>query len=136
MFMGEGEPLCGRGERFAMGSRALEQKTELYRRLVSALSKGVRLAAVLDAAGRSDELAKVERRNTELANTAGKLRRQITKRWRGEVEAAIDEVRSSSSKLQRHIRDIENGVATAERVLSALGVIDDLIVVAKRFLLA
>lgn len=109
----------------------LNQKLEIYKKLVSALGKGVKLAAVLNAMGQAEECKQVERKNEELAKRAAMLRKKIQKKWNVRAKKTLAEIQSSSSRLQTQIRSIEKTKKTGEKVVRAIGFIDDVIDVAK-----
>ena len=109
----------------------LNQKLDIYKKLVSALGKGVKLAAVLDALGETEEGKQVEKRNEELATQTAALRRKIQKKWNVQYKNTIEAIQASSNKLQTQIRNIENTKKTGEKVVKAIGFFDDVLDVAK-----
>lgn len=110
----------------------LDEKVKIYQRVVAALSKGVKLAALLDRDGTPAEQAAVRRKNEALAREAARIRRAIHQDWRGGAAAILDGIGTASSRLQEQIRAIETTRKTAERAVRALGYVDDLIAIAAR----
>lgn len=110
----------------------LNQKVDIYKKLVAALGKGVKLAAVLDRLGETAERKKVEKRNEELAGLAGRIRKKIQKSWNIGAKTTLKKIHSSSKKLQTQIASMEKTKKTAGKVVKALGFIDDLIEIAKQ----
>jgi hypothetical protein len=109
----------------------LNQKVEIYTKLVAGLGKGVKLVAVLDRLGSTAERKEVEKSNEELAKQAGALRKKIQKQWNVQAKTTLEKIQASSAKLQRQIRSIEKTRKTGEKVVKALGFIDELIDLAK-----
>lgn len=112
----------------------IPQKVAIYNKLLAGLSKGVKLAALLARQGKTQDRKQVERRNDQLAEQAAKLRRAIHEEWRGQAEKTVEEIRELNGKLQSRIRSIEDTIATADKVVKALGHLDDLIGIAKKVL--
>ena len=112
----------------------LRDKVDLYNLLLSALSKGVKLAAILSEQGKQDDRARVEKKNNTLAGRAADLRRGIQREWNGRAAAIADEIRSHNRRLQDQIREIERELQNAERIVKALGYLDDVIAIAGRLL--
>ena len=110
----------------------LADKVEIYRLTVAALSKGVKLAAICAREGREGELVEVERKNAQLAKVAADLRRNISRDWRLRAGEIIEGIRKQSGLLQRRIKEIEQTTATSEKVAKALGVLDELIDLARK----
>ena len=109
----------------------VQDKIKIYNKLLAGLSKGVMIAAMLQEDGDPDELAKLEKRNAELADQAAKLRREIAKDWAGETEDLLASIGAANDRLQDRIRRIERDIAKAEDLVKALGHVDDLINIAK-----
>ena len=109
----------------------LQDKVKIYNKLLASLSKGVKLAALLEEKGETGRLNDVEQRNDRLAEEAAKLRRGIARTWQGETEKILDDIGDNNERLQDRIRDIERNLAIAERVVKALGYLDDLIEIAR-----
>jgi hypothetical protein len=109
----------------------LKDKVEIYNKLLAGLSKGVKLAAILKKKGDTADYNGVVKKNEDLAKRAAKLRSNIHKDWKVNSTKVLADIRSSSSKLQGQIRQIEKTIAKGEKVVKALGYIDDLIQVAK-----
>ena len=80
-----------------------------------------------DDAGHKEALKK----NETLANEAARLRQNIDKAWKGAAATVIADIRASSGKLQSQISDIEKQIGTAQKVVKALGYVDDLIAIAR-----
>lgn len=110
----------------------LGQKIAIYQKLVAGLSKGVHLAAVLGELGEAEDQERVEGKNEELAETAAQLRQQIQKQWNAQAKSTIDGIRDSSAKLQEQIRKIETTKETGQKVVKAIGYLDDLIELAAK----
>lgn len=109
----------------------LNQKVDIYKKMVSALGKGVKLAAVLDDLGKTEERKQVEKKNEELATQAAELRKNIQMQWNVQAKKMLEAIQASSSKLQTQIRNIENTKEIGEKFVKAIGFIDDVIDVAK-----
>ncbi len=109
----------------------LNQKLDIYKKLVAGLGKGVKLAAVLDRLGKTAERKTVEKRNEVLATLASTLRKKIQKSWNVQAVGPLKALQAPSVKLQAQIRRIEKTKETGERVVTALGYIDELIDIAK-----
>ena len=115
----------------------LVEKVMVYQTVLAGLSKGVYLAAVLREQDANEaEITKVEQRNKKLAQAAAKLREALVKDWVGEAAMLRDQIRETNSKLQDQIRQIKRQMDNAERVVKALGYLDDIINVAESVLAA
>jgi len=110
----------------------LDDKVKIYQQLVAALSKGVRLAALLDRDGTPAEQSKVKTKNEALAREAARIRRAIHENWKGGAATILEGISTASRRLQDQIRAIESTRQTAGRVVKALGYVDDLIAIAAR----
>jgi len=109
----------------------LQKKVEIYNRVLAGLSKGVMLAALLAKKGETADHERAVRKNEELARLAARLRRNIHRDWSLGAAKVLGEIRDSSARLQRQVRDIEKSVASAQRVVRALGYVDDLVEIAR-----
>lgn len=109
----------------------LQKKVEIYKKLLAALSKGVKLAAVLKKDGSTADYREAVKKNEELAKQASRIRKNIHKTCSLQAGVVLAKIRKSGGQLQEQIRQIEKTIATAERVGKALGYVDDLIDVAK-----
>lgn len=109
----------------------LNEKVDIYNRLLAALGKGVKLAAVLDEKNDAANLGAALKKNDELANLAKQLREKIGKDWKIGAAKVLSDIRSSSGKLQSQIGAIEKAIGTGQKVVTALGYVDDLITVAR-----
>jgi hypothetical protein len=109
----------------------LQSKVDIYNKLLAGLSKGVKLAAVLQQKGDATEYKAAVKKNEELAQLAAKLRSSINKDWSIGATKVLADIQASSGKLQGQIREIEQTIAKGQKVVKALGYVDDLIEVAK-----
>jgi hypothetical protein len=112
----------------------LKDKVDLYNLMLAGLSKGVKLAAVLAQHGDDESRQLIEAKNEQLAKQAASLRKGIQLKWNGRATELREQIRSHNTRLQDQIRDIEKQIKTAERVVKALGYIDDLIALARKLL--
>ncbi len=110
----------------------LPEKVMVYQTVLASLSKGVYLAAVLREQDADEgDITKVEQRNQKLAKAAAKLREGLVKDWIGQAETLRSQIRETNSKLQGQIRQIERQTDIAERIVKALGFLDDIINITK-----
>ena len=109
----------------------LNEKVDIYNKLLAALAKGVKLAAILNEKSDAANYTAALKKNDELANLAKKLREQIGKDWKIGAAKVLSEIRSSSGKLQSQIGAIEKTIGTGQKVVTALGYVVDLIAVAR-----
>jgi biotin-(acetyl-CoA carboxylase) ligase len=109
----------------------LNQKVNIYKKLVAGLGQGVKLAAVLDRLGETAERKKVERKNEVLAQLASTLRKGIQKSWDLQAKEILKNIKAHSVSLEAKIKSIEKTKKAGEKVVKALGYIDKLIDIAK-----
>lgn len=109
-----------------------QERVELYNRLLAGLSKGVKLAALLGERGEEAAVARVERKNGQLAGQIAKVRRSIARSWGIEAGRTLADLERVSGGLQRQLRRIQREVEIAGRVARALGYLDELIEIARR----
>ena len=109
---------------------SLNDRAEIYKQLVAALSKGVKLAALADRHGSASERNSIKQKNEKLATEAARIRRIIQKDWTSTAGGILSGIGDASSKLQEQVRAIEATRKTGERVVKGLGYLDDLIRIA------
>lgn len=109
----------------------LDQKVEIYNKLLAALAKGVKLAGVLKREGDTANYERGKKKNEELAKLAGRLRQQINMDWKIGAAKVLSDIRASSTRLQSQIGAIEKAIGTGQKVVTALGYVDDLIAIAR-----
>jgi archaellum component FlaC len=109
----------------------LNQKVNIYKKLVAALGQGVKLAAVLDRLGETVEYKKVEKRNEVLAKQASTLRKGIQKSWDLQAQEILKNIKAHSAGLEAKIKSIEKTKKVGGKIVKALGYIDKLIDIAK-----
>jgi hypothetical protein len=103
------------------------EKLDIYRKVVAALAKGIQISAFLGEEGRDAEQQEVDLRNEELAEEAARLRRAVHQAWTADYDALRTSIARVSSNLQGDLRDIERRIAIGEKVVRAIGRLEELV---------
>ena len=110
-----------------------QTKQDIVQGLLVTKQKGHILEITLRFKGNNDEADEVAAKTTELSNEIDTLLGQIIDEWLAQSRGDVASIKEANSNLQRSIRSIQNGVATAQKVVKAIGFIDDAIVIASKF---
>lgn len=110
------------------------KKEALVDSLMVTLAKTNRLEIVLRFQGEGKEATKVQARGKELSKQIDKLLAKIMLDWLGQAAALETSIKATNTKLQGAIRDIKKKIQVAQRVIKAIGHIDDVIDFGKRLL--
>jgi hypothetical protein len=113
-------------------SMTLDEKIDIYHRLLAGLAKGVKLAALFDEAGLAQQSKRIQIENQKLAKVAADLRHNISGAWKGQAATVVAGLKEASDQLQKQIKSLENTIANAEKAVKVLGYVDDLIEIAKK----
>lgn len=109
-----------------------ETRAQTYRRLTSALNKGVILELELRSRGEDDQADQVAEATERLGAAAGEIRAAITEEWTGRAAALNAASRRLVGDLQKELAAIRRTMDVAERVVKAIGYIDDLVELAAK----
>jgi DNA repair exonuclease SbcCD ATPase subunit len=110
----------------------MSQKLALLRRLNSARSKALHLE--LELASHEEDATAVTKAKQKLDEQIEALRKQLHDDWRGKAAQVETDLAGAVSKLQAAIRDVEKDVDRAQKVVKAVGFIDEMVDKAKGLL--
>lgn len=105
----------------------LEAKVELYGVLVGALSKAVKLEATLRTKGDDTGTAQAAAKADELAESIKRIRLSINEDWKGQAAAATRKARTLNTSLREEVSAIKRVIDHSDRLVKAIGYLDDLI---------
>ena len=108
-----------------------ENKEAIVDALIQAKRKAQRLALTLRFQGRAEDAKKVEKKIRTLAARIDDLITQSMESWVGNAQGLLDRMRKTNTALQASLRDIKKKKDVANKVVKALGRLDDVIDVAK-----
>lgn len=100
-------------------------KEETIDRLSEAQRKGHKLEVVLRFQGEAGEADRVKTSTDELKDEIDRLLSEIMAEWVGSSRTVIADLKGLNRKLQAEIRDIKKKIRVAEKVVKAIGLIDD-----------
>lgn len=115
-------------------SASAEQQRQLIAQLQVTYSKGTDLVVELILAGETEQAEAARKKNRALEKQIDGLLAHLLDRWGLDVKAAVEDGRARNRKLQAAIRDIQNDVDLANKVINALGHLDDAVATAKDIL--
>ena len=115
-------------------SASSEQQRQLIAQLQVTFSKGTDLVMELLLAGETEQAEAARKKNRTLEKQIDQLLIHLLDRWATDVKGAVEDGRARNRKLQAAIRDIQNDVDRANKVIKALGHVDDAIATAKDIL--
>lgn len=119
----------------AGGSRvSSEQQRQLIAQLQVTYSKGTDLVMELILAGETEPAEAARKKTRALEKRIDGLLARLLDRWSLDVKAAVEDGRARNRKLQAVIRDIQNDVDRANKVIKALGHLDEAAATAKSIL--
>jgi len=99
------------------------------KRIVAELieTRGKLQRAQLELALDGEDTSALEARQAELDATIDEIRRALHRDWRGRASAVEAELNKANRRVQRRVRDIEKNVRRAERIVSLLGDVEEII---------
>lgn len=115
-------------------SASAEQQRQLIAQLQATYSKGTDLVVELILAGETEQAEAARKKNRALEKQIDGLLAHLLDRWGLDVKAAVEDGRARNRKLQAAIRDIQNDIDLANKVIKALGHLDDAVATAKDIL--
>ncbi|MHC5020929.1 MAG: hypothetical protein ACYTGX_12625 [Planctomycetota bacterium] len=102
-------------------------KRALLRALLNTKAAAIDLEFELIMAELDDAAQDVGRRIDRLTRQTKELRGALWEEWTGRAAALEAHLKKAASDVRRTVRDIRKSIKTAERVVKALGVLDDAI---------
>jgi len=109
-------------------------KETLIHSLNETYRKGQKFELNLRFKGKTSEADQVRVKCNELSDRIDDLIAEAMKDWLGNADTLIDEVKSINSNLQSSIRDIKHEIKMGEKVVKAIGYLDQAIDIAKKLL--
>ena len=117
-----------------MATTSSEEQRQIIGQLQITSSKGNDLRVGLLLADNASDAEKVQKTNRGLEREIDKLIAHLLDQWGVDAGSVIEEGRKRNRQLQGMIRDIENQIDVANKVIKAIGFIDDAIATAKKIL--
>jgi hypothetical protein len=108
-----------------------KEKQAVLRRLQITREKAMMLETSLRFQRRSAEAEQVHERNDQLSDEIDRLLKELMSQWLGEAEAVEGQLREANTSLQTAIRNVDRSIAVAKNVTKALGLVDDVIDIAR-----
>jgi len=78
-----------------------------------------------------EEAKKVAEKSKALTRQIDKLLGQVMDEWQGQAAKIIKDIKTANAALQRSITNIRKKVQTAQNIVKAIGLIDEVITIAK-----
>jgi membrane-bound lytic murein transglycosylase len=113
---------------------SISTKVEMYEQSVNALARCVKLEAILREKDDEANADTVAAKASSLGNVAKQLRESIQDDWNQATAAKMTKLKSINSELQQEIAAIKRVIDHAERVVKAIGYVDDVIEIASGLL--
>jgi hypothetical protein len=111
-----------------------DDKFAIIDELQSTRTKGSRLIISLLFAKKKAEAKEVRQKMKALDAVIDGLLAEAMRQWSGTGQAFLEDMKTSNRRLQRDIRSIQKKKEQANKVVNALGRLDDIILKAKEFL--
>lgn len=108
-----------------MAIRSNAAKMRVLAELRRIRAKGEKLELELIIQGEAAEAAKVKQTTRRLVRRIDDLLAAMLREWAGQAATVQDEMRRLNARLQGRIRDIGKKIEVAEKVVEAIGMIDD-----------
>jgi hypothetical protein len=118
-----------------MATTSSEAQRQIIGQLQITCSKGNDLRVGLLLADKGPEAESVQKKNRVLEREIDRLIARLLDQWGVDAGSVIEDGRKRNRNLQGMIRDIENQIDVAKKVIKAVGLIDDAIATAKKILL-
>ena len=96
--------------------------------------KGQKLELNLRFKGKTEEADQVRAKCNELSDRIDDLIAEAMKDWLRTADTLIDEVKGINSNLQSNIRDIKHEIKMGEKIVKAIGYLDQAIDITKKLL--
>ena len=106
-------------------------KEDILDKLTESHRKGQKLAVRLVIGKKNAEAAAVKAANRKLQKQIDRLLTKLMKDWTGSAPSVIAKIGGINAKLQGVIRDIKKKIEVAQKVVRAIGLIDDAVSLAK-----
>jgi hypothetical protein len=110
----------------------MKEKLALLRQLNATRSKTLHLELELEA--HEEDATAVVVAKAKLDKQIEVLRKALHGEWQGRAAQIQDELSAANGRLQATIRDIEKDMNRAEKIVKAVGQVDDIIAKAKALL--
>ena len=109
---------------------SLQAKAKMYEQVVNTLARCVKLEAALREKNDDASASQAAAKAAILGSVAKDLREAIQDDWKQATAAKVAKLKSINSDLQREIASIRRVIQHADRVVKAIGYVDDVIKVA------
>lgn len=117
-----------------MATTSGEAQRQIIGQLEITYSQGRALRASLLLADKAADAQTVQEKNKDLEQQIEGLVARLLDQWGLEAASVIEDGQRRNQQLQGMIRDIENQIDVANKVIKAIGFIDDAIDTAKKIL--
>jgi len=107
------------------------EQRQLLRRVLQSYTKTVDLEGILRLSGHEAEADEVARQADALRGEVDRLRREMWRRWHGGAARLEDALRDQNTRLQRAIREIERDARRGADVARTLGVVEEILTIAR-----
>ena len=106
-------------------------KEEILDRLVITRRKAQDLQARFTLKNKPDEAKKLKRKCSALTKEIDNLLSQLIQGWLGTADTVTQDIKTKNAVLQTSIRDLKNDLENAEKFVKVIGLIDDVIGIAR-----
>jgi hypothetical protein len=114
---------------------AMTEKQTLLESLMATRSQADAAELRLRFQGKAEEADKIAQRTRVLSTEIDRLLAKIMEEWLGAATRLIGDVNAANGRLQAAVDDIKKTIAVAQRVVQALGMLDDVVAIAKKALI-
>lgn len=112
-----------------------EEQRKILRNIITTYSKVLDLEILFWIKGDKPKAIEIQAMGNELDDIIVKLRNTNWSIWEGDAAALEQKIKENNKDLQTAIRDIQNDIQTAQRIVKAIGYIDEVIKVAAGLML-
>lgn len=108
------------------------EKEKVLGSLMNAHRQGQLAEVSLRLQGKPDEADKIKPGNTRLSGEIDTLIGQMMDEWLGDADRTVKELTAANAKLEAAAAEIKKQINVAENVVKALGLLDDVVAIAKK----
>lgn len=106
-------------------------KEEVIQKLLVTKQRANILEVRLLLRNKEEEAKKVAKKSKALTRQIDKLLGQVMDEWQGQATKIINDIKTANTTLQKSITNIKKKVQTVNNIIKAIGLIDDVIAIAK-----
>jgi hypothetical protein len=110
------------------------EKEEILESLINSRRQGQLAELALRFQKKTDEAEKIWEENARLSTEIDILLGQMMEEWLGSADQAIKKLTAASTNLEAAVADIKKQINVAQNVVKVIGLLDDVVGIAKKAL--